>query len=220
MPSKARIIFLNGISSSGKSSLAHALQQILEEPYPHANADAVKEMSAGIPPAEWGTAFERGAFMPRLYAAIPACFATLASFGNHLIIDDVVRPLQLRNYVEALSAYEVWFVGVHCSLEELERRETERGNRRLGTARRQMEQGLVHTPGIYDLEVDTSLHTPETCALQIKQRLQTGIAPDAFQRLAQIPVETLWYLTDGIDQSIYAAAHPEKYDDCDGAADR
>ena len=36
---KGRIIFLNGTSSSGKSSIAKALQNLLETPFLHVSAD-------------------------------------------------------------------------------------------------------------------------------------------------------------------------------------
>ena len=90
---QGKVILLNGVSSSGKSSLAHALQQILEVPYLHADGDVIKEMSQGVPIADRGAAFARGGFMPSLYASIPTCFAAMASFGSNLIIDDVTRPL-------------------------------------------------------------------------------------------------------------------------------
>ena len=44
-------------------------------------------------------------------------------------------------------------------------------------------QRAVHVPGIYDLEVDTSLLTPAECAAAIARRLADG-PPSAFTRLA------------------------------------
>jgi chloramphenicol 3-O phosphotransferase len=48
-------------------------------------------------------------------------------------------------------------------------------------------QREAHIPGIYDLEVDTSLLTPEECAEVIRRRLKDGPPPSAFQRLAALP---------------------------------
>jgi chloramphenicol 3-O phosphotransferase len=42
----------------------------------------------------------------------------------------------------------------------------------------------VHTPGIYDLEVDTSALGPQECADLIAGRLADGSPPSAFQRHA------------------------------------
>jgi len=43
-------------------------------------------------------------------------------------------------------------------------------------------QQAVHTPGIYDVEVDTSVLSPEACADAIHRRLAEG-APTALDRL-------------------------------------
>jgi chloramphenicol 3-O phosphotransferase len=48
----------------------------------------------------------------------------------------------------------------------------------------QLWQREVHIPGIYDLEVDTSLLSPGACAEVIRQHLANIPAPPAFQRLA------------------------------------
>ncbi|MBV9787264.1 MAG: hypothetical protein JOZ51_03760, partial [Chloroflexi bacterium] len=45
-------------------------------------------------------------------------------------------------------------------------------------------QQEVHRPGIYDLEVDTSLLSPSACADLIRQRISDGPAPSACHRLA------------------------------------
>jgi chloramphenicol 3-O phosphotransferase len=47
-------------------------------------------------------------------------------------------------------------------------------------------QQAVHVPGIYDLEVDTSLLSAEECADLIRQRLTDGPPPEAFARLANV----------------------------------
>lgn len=42
----------------------------------------------------------------------------------------------------------------------------------------------VHVPGIYDLEIDTSVVTAQTAAAMIRDRL-AGPPPTAFRRLAE-----------------------------------
>ena len=44
-------------------------------------------------------------------------------------------------------------------------------------------QELVHVPGIYDLQVDTSRLSPEECANLIQRRLEDGPPPTAFQQI-------------------------------------
>jgi chloramphenicol 3-O phosphotransferase len=47
-------------------------------------------------------------------------------------------------------------------------------------------QEAVHIPGIYDMEVDTSLLSPEQCAAAIYRRLENGPRGTAFERLAAL----------------------------------
>ena len=46
-------------------------------------------------------------------------------------------------------------------------------------------QQEVHKPGIYDLEVDTSILGPQDCAEEIMQRLVEGPPCTAFRQLAE-----------------------------------
>jgi len=78
----------------------------------------------------------------------------------------------------------VLFVGVRCSLPELERRERERGNRTIGRAALQFP--LVHAHGGYDVEVDSERHTPAECAVRIRERLDQA-PPTAFEELRRVP---------------------------------
>ncbi len=48
-------------------------------------------------------------------------------------------------------------------------------------------QQVVHSPGIYDLEVDTSVLSPGACAAVIRQHLDDGPPASAFRRLAATP---------------------------------
>jgi chloramphenicol 3-O phosphotransferase len=98
-------------------------------------------------------------------AAFNRSLPNLAECGFPLIIDYVMEsPVWLKECVEALSSHSVYFIGVKCPLEELERREQARGDRQIGFARWQYDR--VHQYGAYDLEIDTFQSTPEDCALR------------------------------------------------------
>ncbi|MCB0053294.1 MAG: hypothetical protein KDE24_27550, partial [Caldilinea sp.] len=49
-------------------------------------------------------------------------------------------------------------------------------------------QAAVHDPGIYDLEVDTSVLSSAGCADVIRRRLIAGPPPAALRRLATLTV--------------------------------
>ncbi|BFV55827.1 hypothetical protein KCMC57_up09310 [Kitasatospora sp. CMC57] len=173
-----RIIFLNGTSSSGKSSLAAALLRVLEPLHFHLAVDAFNAMSGSkeLPPDELELALRR------MRGGFHRAIAGMAAAGNHLVVDHVLsEPWRLRDCLEVLAPYEVVLVGVRCPLPELERRELARGDRPAGLAAAQYER--VHAHGVYDFEVDTGAYGVEECAAQIVAHLATGAAPTAFRTL-------------------------------------
>lgn len=171
----ATIIYLNGVSSVGKSSIAAALQEVLDEPYAHVALDHFGVM---VPKPD-GEAF----FNRYVIFAMHGCVAAFAAAGANVIVDQVLLdPAWFADAVRRMQGYPVWFVGVQCALHELERREREPGNRRTGQAWVQLQR--VHAHGPYDLEVDTTQNSPRECALEIKRRMHDGTLPRAFGRAA------------------------------------
>ncbi len=159
------VILLNGSSSSGKSSIAQALRGIRPKPAFYVGVDHFNAMRPG-----WSTGDETVSEGLAMNRALHRAVAVLATSGWDIIVEHVlVNPLYLKDCVEQLTALPVLFVGVRCPLEVLERRERERGDRTIGIARDQIDR--VHAHGVYDMEVDTALHDPAECALQIQQRL-------------------------------------------------
>ena len=200
---QGNIILLNGTSSSGKTGIAKALQEILDDYYVHTGIDHYMErvpakfhlLSDGKNPSategllwvspDGGKHISEIRIGPkafRLYSGMYRAYAALAAVGNNIIIDDVIYdPRVLKEAVGILYPFKVLFVGVMCPLEIAEQREQERGDRSLGLVRAFYD--LVHAHGIYDLEVDTSVLTSLECANQIKNRLQNGPAPASLPKL-------------------------------------
>ncbi len=200
---QGNIIFLNGTSSSGKTSIVKALQEIMDGYYISTGMDhfldgapdKIHTSSDGINPSTsdgflWVfpnndkrvSELRVGPVAFNLWTGMYAAVAALASKGNDVIIDDVIfDSIALKQAVNTLHTFNVLFVGVHCSLEVAEQREQARGNRTQGLVKAHYD--LVHSHGIYDFEIETSTLTAMECAIQIKARLQNGIPPDALQRL-------------------------------------
>jgi chloramphenicol 3-O phosphotransferase len=179
------VILLNGASSAGKTTLGRALQRALDSPYFYFSSDQLVE--AHILPEVDRTAQtgERAwrTIRPRFFDGFHRCIAALAGAGNLLIVEHVLEfQAWLDDCVRLLAPFDVFFVGVHCPLEELERRERVRGNRTLGEGRSHLLDG-VHTWGVYDLEIDTSLRSPEASAEVIKAALVSRPNPSAFSRM-------------------------------------
>jgi chloramphenicol 3-O phosphotransferase len=179
------ILLLNGTSSAGKSSISKSLQRILDTPYLHVCIDTFEEM---IPQRDWAQGEFKRTFCNAL-SGFHYSIAALASRGSDLIVDHVIvegsSPANwLVECLEQVAPHRVFFIGVHCPLEELERREKIRGDRNPGLAHWQFSR--VHLHGIYDIEVDTSLASPDECAMQIKTAMENQPHPDAVQRLLAI----------------------------------
>jgi len=155
---RGRIIFLNGASSSGKSTLAKALQAALDEPFLHVSSDHL--VDAGLLPQrrEHGGAFDWWHQMrPRFFAGFHRCLPALAEAGNDLIVEHIIEFASWRRELATLlTGLDVYLVGVHCDLTELDRRERERGDRRAGEGRTHVDIDGIHTFGRYDLDVDTT----------------------------------------------------------------
>jgi chloramphenicol 3-O phosphotransferase len=182
-PRHGRIIFLNGTSSSGKSSIARELLQILDgDPYFHLSVDSVNAMRAHKEIAPGAL----DAVLKRTRMGFHRAVAGMAAAGNDLVVDHVLsEPWRLRDCLAVLADAEVFLVGVHCSLDELERRERARGDRPPGLAAYQYAR--VHAHGLYDIECDTTTATPRECAMRINAEIASyltrGAAPTAFDRL-------------------------------------
>lgn len=202
MSQAGKVVVLNGTSSAGKSSIALALRDMLDEPFLLTGIDHfLKQLpkrrsvnSDGLSPAGadgWLLVFRDGvlAELPRIgpggYRVLAGMYAAIAAYamaGNHAIVDDVIYDRQvLAAAAKALHRLPAYFVGVRCALEVAEQRERERGDRATGGARVFYE--AVHAHGIYDFEVDSTVATSAECAGQIRDWLKLAPTPHAFADL-------------------------------------
>jgi chloramphenicol 3-O phosphotransferase len=171
------VIVLNGTSSSGKSSIARCLQDLLPAPWLTLGVDTLIEaMPRRLIAHEAGILIDPdghatvGAEFRTFEAAWYAGYAAMAR-GAGLIIDDVFlggasSQSRLRS---ALEGHEVLWVAVRCRLEVAARREAERQDRTPGMAASQ--EQLVHVGVDYDVEVDTTTASAIDCARLIAARV-------------------------------------------------
>ena len=173
------ILFLNGTSSSGKTTTAEAFQKLWHEPTYYASNDKFIFM---LPPHVLKSDELRPDALLPILSAFHQSLAHIAACGLPVIVDHVLESESwLIECAQSLQGYDVLFVGVKCPLEELERREVARGDRQIGFAR--MQSARVHRYGAYDFEIDTHRNTPEACAEQLKALLLSGRKGLAFDRI-------------------------------------
>ncbi len=178
-----KIIILNGASSSGKSTLAKALQNSLDEPFWHFSIDHLREANV-LPDSR----IEQGEFHWRdiresFFEGFHACLPALAQAGNNLIVEHIIETKAWRDrLLRQLAGYDLFFVGVHCPLDELERRERERQDRPIGDAKRDFV--TIHEHCQYDLEVD-STEPVEVILATVERAWKQRKSPRAFELMVQ-----------------------------------
>jgi chloramphenicol 3-O phosphotransferase len=176
----ARVIVLNGTSSAGKSMLLRALQAHLPGPWLGVGIDTVVFAlpRAYLDPPHWAEVFryvpaEPGSAAPfriqtgelgvRLVDGLHRMVASLAGAGLSVIVDHVLlEDAWLPDLRARLGDTPLFLVGVRCPLEVVVAREAARRDRTIGQAAAQFE--VVHRAGGYDVEVDTSVLSPEAAA--------------------------------------------------------
>ncbi|MGW3040814.1 chloramphenicol phosphotransferase CPT [Kitasatospora sp. NPDC001159] len=174
------VIVLNGGSSSGKSSIARHLQELLPEPWLHLGADT---MVSALPPRllaggegiggleDGNGTVEVGPAFAALDAAWTVGVAAMARTGARIVVDEVFLggAASQQRWRTALEGLDVLWVGVRCAPAVAAAREAARGDRVAGMAAAQAES--VHRGVSYDLVVDTSQASADECARLIIDRV-------------------------------------------------
>lgn len=182
-PSAGRIILLNGASSSGKSSLARAIQARIDRPFWHISIDHLRD-SGVLPTTRIKSGeFDWRAMREAFFLGFERSLLAYVEAGNDLVVEHIMESeAWLLRLADTLAGQDVFFVGVHCALEELERRERERGDRPIGDARRDFHR--IHSWCVYDLEVD-GMRDRDASAEAVIAAWRTRSHPSAFERLRQ-----------------------------------
>jgi chloramphenicol 3-O phosphotransferase len=180
------ILFINGASSSGKSSILKSLQDQLQDPFLDMGIDRFIFMLPRryLNRPHWddilGKANKAGTAGMVLFSGMHHAIAAAARQGNNVIADHVfVEKAWIEECTRLFAGMNAYLIGIRCPLEILEQRERDREDRTLGQARAQYD--VVHRYTQYDLEVDTSILSTAQCAQRIMERLATP--PKAFQQL-------------------------------------
>jgi chloramphenicol 3-O phosphotransferase len=199
-----QIVILNGAPRAGKSSIVTAIQDTFEGVWMNLGVDVFargvtpKRYQPGIGlrpgpgPGLGGDRPDLEPFVPTFYAAAYESIAAHSRLGLNVVSDfghhGAIHAGVLGDCAKRLAELPVLFVGVRCPLDVIVKRRNE-GSRPGEPVRAPilLWQEEVHKPGIYDLEVDTSLLSPQDCAEVIRRRLAEGPQGTALQQLAGRP---------------------------------
>jgi chloramphenicol 3-O phosphotransferase len=184
MAMNSSLILLNGASSAGKTTLCKAVREHIPAPFLHFSLDFFMFDADVLPKRrdpELGISW--GAIKPKLFDGFYRCLPALLSAGNNLVVDMIIEnDWQKGRLLEELHGFDVFLVGVHCPLPELERREQLRGDRRTGDAATDFL--TVHSFLPYDFTVDSSLAAAENADKIVKawqERSKSGVFAQAWK---------------------------------------
>jgi len=185
------IVILNGAPRSGKSSIAAAIQETFDGVWMNLGVDVFVthvtprryQPGMGLRPGEEGHPV--APLVPALYEAFYGSVAAHSRAGLNVVVDVGHHDRGvLAASARQRAGLPVLFVGVRCPIDVVVARRTATWGSD-GGAHTADWQRLVHDHEGYDVEVDTSLLTPEQCAEAIRRRLAEGPPPDAVARLAR-----------------------------------
>ncbi len=196
--SPGQIVILNGAPRSGKSSIVRVIQEAFDGVWMNLGVDGFMRMTPeqflpGIGLRPGGERPDLEPLIVRMYQAMYASIAAHSRVGLNVVVDvdhhdrySVPRGI-LPICARQLAGLPVLVVGVYCPLEVImERRRDTWGVDSDGSIPEPVRrwQEAVHIPGIYDLEVDTSVLSPKECAELIRQRLDSGLTAACRERPA------------------------------------
>lgn len=166
---------LNGGSSSGKTALTRALQEVLDGYWLRLGVDTLIDAAPprllrtgeGLVLAADGTV-SAGPDYAELERAWMNGVAATAAAGARVLIEDnfLGGPTMQERWRQVLADLVVGWVGVRCAADVAAERELSRGDRIAGMATHQATS--VHEGVQYDLEVDTTDTEPDRAAQTIR----------------------------------------------------
>lgn len=191
------IVFLNGTSSSGKTSIATQLINQDKLKFYHLSVDEIcnglflnyveylNTKYPGVKPSskedeQKAVQILRDPMISIYYSTIKA----FSTFGMNVVVDTLLDNEYWYNLcLDLFKDHSILFIGVKCSQIELQRREQLRGDRQIGLALSQYHR--VHSYGEYDIELNTEELSPEECAHKIIEFIQSKNEFAAFKKLTK-----------------------------------
>ena len=172
----SRVILLNGASSSGNSSLARAIQAAQPEPFLRLSPDLLRP---GIPPVLTTT------LSPALVDDWPPqilCWLRRRRRGNGRRGNDLIVELFLEStwhrqqLTQSLAGRDLYVIGVHCDLTEIDRREIDVATD-LSAKAAQISSSYPSTPSAPTTSTSTRPDEIQPTSLPASSRHGTWAAP-------------------------------------------
>lgn len=182
-----KIVILNGPPRSGKSTMATKIQEQLGGIWMNFGVDQMMNMTPmqyqpGIGLRPGGERPDLEPIVEKMYLSLYHSIASFSRTGLNVVVDVghhnfYRKPLNLLpRCMKILENHPVAFVGVFCQMDELMNRRIKtwgKGYDENGEVPEPVEkwQKFVHEPGIYDLEINTSILNPDESVAKIQNML-------------------------------------------------
>lgn len=176
---KGMIVILNGVSSSGKSTLAKMIQDRSGFPFYRLDIDdfilMAPEKFNDYDNKDFSVQFN---FASKFFHVVKL----YSDLGFDLIVPYMFfkKSEALLEFKELLRGYPLLIVNIYCPVDELQRRENVRRDRKIGSASEQLK--LLETEFPNSISVNNYETTNENCAdiiireaVKIKRELKRGI---------------------------------------------
>ncbi|MBN1980643.1 MAG: hypothetical protein JW795_03875 [Chitinivibrionales bacterium] len=165
-----QIIIINGASSSGKSTLARAFQEMAPCPFLCLSFETFYSFMP------LGCYTDLSLVRKELIPGFHRSAAAFGSNGSRLILEHVLlEEAWFDDCRKILTPFRLLWVGLNCRLEVLESRERLRADRLPGLARSQIYRIHSHPALQYDMILQTDSISPQEGARSILSRMQPSI---------------------------------------------
>jgi len=162
------IICLNGVTSSGKTSIAKEIQNISEKNYYYVSLDMFEQMA--------NLKYRIKSYYHELNDCVKVMYEAVSSFaklGKNVILDTIFLdipefPNIYERFIEVCAGITIFNIHVTCPLDECKRRNISRKDRIVELSEWQNERMAILP---YFLTVDTINKNPTECANEILKQI-------------------------------------------------
>ncbi|MBV7296842.1 chloramphenicol phosphotransferase CPT family protein [Enterovibrio paralichthyis] len=167
---ETQLIVLDGPIASGKTSIAETLQKkLLPQQWLYFSEDTLINTQP-LPVRKKTRAHKESLFLSSI-----ACVKALIEAGHFVIFESAISKSQNALKMElAFEGVERFYVGLHCELNELEKRIFDRGDKTVEEARHDFGMCPYHLN--YDLELDSTTTSVSELATIIAATLNEATA--------------------------------------------
>ncbi|WP_209942968.1 AAA family ATPase [Paenibacillus sp. PvR133] len=186
------LVFLNGTSSSGKTSISTELINQKEILFYHLSIDDffnnyydfINNKFLEDPPKEIDHQVVSQILDDSIFSVYHSTIKLLLELGFNVIADTLIdNDKRFNEFLDQFFDQPTLFIGVICSEEELIKREQTRGDRQVGLVASQFSK--IYCFDEYDLEVNTEEMNPIECAEKILSFIKSNKEYSVFKKLSK-----------------------------------